>query len=160
MKINHDSIFDTDKIAKTYSEKDGVPVSYVCTTDLDASDRPLDIFYRSTPHPKFHNRYFGIYCVPHIAQSLGLQAVSQGHVVITNADVVESYDFGMIEDKDGGWWYSQSHHDYREINGKVIDGGRVYVRGSGFEIYKIIDGQFLLEPANELKVRKVAKTNE
>ena len=155
MKINHDSIFDTDKIAKTYSEKDGVPVSYVCTTDLDASDRPLDIFYRSTPHPKFHNRYFGIYCAPAFARW-----ASRRGTLITNADVVESYDFGMIEDKNGTWWYSQSHHDYREIDGKMIDGGRVYVRGSGFEIYKIVDGQFLLEPANELKVRKVAKTNE
>ena len=140
MKINHDSIFDTDKIAKTYSEKDGVPVSYVCTTDLDASDRPLDIFYRSTPHPKFHNRYFGIYCTPAFARW-----ASRRGTLITNADIVESYDFGMIEDKDGTWWYSQSHHDYREIDGKMIDGGRVYVRGSGFEIYKIVDGQFLLD---------------
>ena len=66
----------------------------------------------------------------------------EGGVIITNADVVESYDFGMIEDKDGTWWYSQSHHDYQEIDGKVIDGGRVYIRGNGFEIYKIVDGKF------------------
>ena len=138
MKINHDSIFDTDKIAKTYSEKDGVPVSYVCTTDLYVSDCTLDIFYRSTPHPDFHNRYFGIYCVPDI----------EGFV-ITNADVIESYDFGMIEDKDGTWWYSQSHHDYQEIDGKVIDGGRVYVRGNSFEIYKIVDGKFLLDSSQK-----------
>ena len=142
MKIKHEPIFDADKIAKTYSEKDGVPVSYVCTTDLDVSDRPLDIFYRSTPHPKFHNRYFGIH-----NKIFGMDGESnyEGGVIITNADVVESYDFGMIEDNAGTWWYSQSHHDYRKINGKVIDGGRVYVRGNGFEIYRIVDGKFRLE---------------
>jgi len=143
MKINHDPIFDTDKVAKTYSEKDGVPVSYVCTTDLDMSDRPLDIFYRSTPHPKFHNRYFGIY-----DKNFGIYRESNYEgglivTIITNADGVESYEFGMIEDKDGTWWYSQSHHDYQKIDGKVIDGGRVYVRGNSFEIYKIVDGKFI-----------------
>ena len=143
MKINHDSIFDTDHIEKVYSEKDGVPVSYVCTTDLDVSDQPLDIFYRSTPHPKFHNRYFGIRRERIFAGRI------VNEIIITNADVVESYEFGMIEDKDGGWWYSQSHHDYQGIDGKVIDGGRVYVRGNGFEIYTIVDGKFRLESSQE-----------
>ena len=145
MKINHKPIFDTDKIAKPYSEKEGVPVSYVCTTDLGVSDRPLDIFYRSTPHPKFHNQYFGIH-----NKIFGMDGKSnyEGGVIITNADVVESYDFGMIEDKDGSWWYSQSHHDYREINGKVIDGGRVYVRGNGIEIYRIVAGKFFRLESN------------
>ena len=143
MKINHDSIFDTDKIAKDYSEKDGVPVSYVCTTDLDVSDRPLDIFYRSTPHPKFHNRYFGIRRERIFAGRI------VNEIIITNADVVESYEFGMIEDKDGGWWYSQSHHDYQEVDGKAVDGGRVYIRGNGFEIYTIVDGKFRLESSQE-----------
>ena len=125
MKINHDPIFDTDKIAKTYSEKDGVPVSYVCTTDLGVSDRPLDIFYRSTPHPKFHNRYFGIY-----NKNFGIYRESnyEGGLIITNADGVESYEFG---------------HDYQEVDGKAVDGGRVYIRGNGFEIYTIVDGKFV-----------------
>ena len=146
MKINHEPIFDTDHIEKVYSEKDGVPVSYVCTTDLGVSDRPLDIFYRSTPHPKFHNRYFGIY-----NKNFGIYRESnyEGGVIITNADVVESYEFGMIEDKDGGWWYSQSHHDYQEVDGKAVDGGRVYIRGNGFEIYTIVDGKFRLESSQE-----------
>tara|TARA_R110000782_G_scaffold247109_1_gene333811 strand:+ start:31 stop:135 length:105 start_codon:yes stop_codon:yes gene_type:complete len=31
MNIQHDPIFDTAKVEKIYSEKDGVPVKYVCT---------------------------------------------------------------------------------------------------------------------------------
>ena len=73
----------------------------------------------------------------------------RAYAYIRNADVVESYDFGMIEDNDSTWWYSQSHHDYQEIDGKVIDGGRVYVRGNGFEIYKIVDGKFLLDSSQK-----------
>ena len=61
MNIHHDPLFDTAKVEKIYSEKDGVPVKYVCTTDLRASDVPVDVYYRETPHPQFGNRYFGIY---------------------------------------------------------------------------------------------------
>jgi hypothetical protein len=111
MIVKHAPVFDMAKVEKIYSEKDGVPVTYVCTTDLNASDRPFDIFYRETPHPEFGNRCFGI----------GLTGVG---VMIANADRVESYDFGMIRDNDGEWWYSQSHHDCHMVDGKMIDGGK------------------------------------
>ena len=61
MDIKHPKIFDTDALEEHYSEKDGVPVHYVCTTDLKASDKPADIFYRDTPHPEFGNKYFGMF---------------------------------------------------------------------------------------------------
>ena len=34
MNIQHESLFDTAKVEKLYTEKDGVEVKYVCTTDL------------------------------------------------------------------------------------------------------------------------------
>lgn len=132
LKIKHAPQFDEKKVENHYSEKDGVPVKYVCTTDLNASDVPVDVFYRETPHPEFGNRYFGLYF-----DNL------RNHLMITDADVVETYDFGMIEDKDGIWWYSQCHHDCLMIDGKMIDGGRVYVRGNGFEMFKIVNGEFV-----------------
>ena len=61
MNIVHENLFDIEKVEKIYSEKDGVEVKYVCTTDLRASDVPVDVFYRATPHPQFGNHYFGIY---------------------------------------------------------------------------------------------------
>jgi|TARA_R110000822_G_scaffold310170_1_gene441717 hypothetical protein len=130
MKIKHAPLYNTKKIEERYSEKDGVPVSYVCTTDLNASDNPVDIFYRETPHPKFGNRYFGLYH-------------QNGSLWITGTDQVENYEFGMIQDAKGVWWYSQSHHDCLMIDGKMIDGGRVYVRGNGIEIFKIRNGKFV-----------------
>ena len=130
MNIKHAPLFDIEKIEKIYSEKDGVPVKYVCTTDLNASDTPFDIFYRETPHPQFGNRYFGIGNV-------------RGTTMITNADRIEFYDFGMIQDNDGDWWYSQSHHECHIIDGKMIDGGRAYVRGNDFEVFKVKNGRFV-----------------
>ena len=115
MEFNHRPIFDTDEIAKYYTEKDGVPVKYVCTTALDRVDTlPMDIFYRESPHPEFGNHYFGIY---------------QGHsgLMITNADVVEDLTFtcGKFGDE---LIYSQHRHDMVTVDFGFIDGGRAYDR--------------------------------
>ena len=132
MNIQHKPLFDTAKVEEVYTEKDGVEVKYVCTTDLNASDVPVDVFYRPTPHSQFGNRYFGLY-YDHI----------RDHMMITNADIVESLEFGMIEDQ-GKYYYSQSHHDYKVVEGKMIDGGRAYIRSSGTaEVFKIQDGAFV-----------------
>ena len=137
MEIKHDPLFNTAKIEQIYSEKDGVEVKYVCTTDLRASDVPMDIFYRETPHPEFGNRYFGLYNDP-----------VNGNVMITNADMVENTDFrfGMVVGDDDMLHYSQSHHDYKMFeNGNMIDGGRQYIRSSfgGIGYFKIKDGKMV-----------------
>ena len=139
MNIQHEPLFDTAKVEKIYSEKDGVDVKYVCTTDLNASDVPVDVFYRATPHPQFGNHYFGIYW-DHVRDC----------TMITNADIVESFDFGMIE-VDGKYYYSQSHHDYKEVGAKMIDGGRQYVRSSGGAITTHIkNGKFYIKELEDM----------
>ena len=127
MDIRHPSIFDKDKVIEHYSKKDGVEVKYVCTTDLLNSDVPADIFYRETPHPEFGNRYFGLFYHP-----------IKKHLMITNADMVEDFEFGMIKDTENNWYYSASHHDCLFIEGKMIDGGRQYIRSTGLGgVFKI-----------------------
>jgi|TARA_B110000285_G_scaffold71230_1_gene82052 hypothetical protein len=133
--IQHRPVYDTKKVENLYTEKDGTPVSYVCTTDLLASDQPVDIFYRSTPHPEFGNYYFGLY-TNHYAE--------KAQIMITNADMVEDFEFGMIKDESDKYHYSQSHHDCRWIGDKMIDGGRRYIRASGgVDEFKIKDGTFI-----------------
>jgi len=139
MNIQHESLFDTAKVEKLYTEKDGVEVKYVCTTDLKTSDRPMDIFYRATPHPEFGNRYFGLYW-----DSI------RDCMMITNADIVESFEFGMIE-VDGKYYYSQSHHDYKVVEGKMIDGGRAYIKSSGGAIcMRVKNGKFYAVDVKDL----------
>jgi len=133
MDIRHPSIFDKDKVIEHYSKKDGVEVKYVCTTDLLNSDVPADIFYRETPHPEFGNRYFGLFYHP-----------IKKHLMITNADMVEDFEFGMIKDTENNWYYSSSHHDCLFIEDKMIDGGRQYIRSTGLDgVFKIKNGEFV-----------------
>ena len=135
MDIKHPTIFEKDKVIAIYEAKDGVDIKYVCTTDLSASDKPADIFYRSSPHPEFGNRYFGLY-----------KDSFTNHLMITNADMVEDFEFGMIKSADNEWYYSSSHHDCIFIEDKMIDGGRQYIRSQGLEdIFKIVDGEFVHE---------------
>lgn len=136
MNIKHNPVFKAEEIEKIYSKKDGVNIKYVCTTDLRASDCPVDVFYRETPHPEFGNRYFGMYVEPYT-----------GTTYITNADMIEELQFGVVPNDDGELEYSESHHAYKRFeNGNMIDGGRQYIRSSGpTDVYVVKDGELVLE---------------
>ena len=144
--IKHHPYLDIDKVEELYSEKDGVPVKYVCTSGRDQSAEAGDIFYRDTPHPDFGNKYFII-----------INKAGAGYV-IGNADWIEGQVFNMIEGPEG-WEYSQHRHDFRKVD-KVacIDGGRAYLRLSYVEgetlppavrRFKVKDGEFVEETEND-----------
>ena len=119
--IKHEPHFDTEKIIEHYTKKDGVPITYVCTSALGNEAQAMDIFFRETPHPEFGNRYFGLY--------------HNGNLMIANADRIESLEFGLVEDDDGDLQYSAHRHDYKLFeNGNMIDGGRAYFRFSSNEV--------------------------
>jgi len=141
MNIKHHPIFDTARAEKLYSEKDGVSVKYVCTSaPNEHADYAADIFYRETPHPEFGNRYFGLYN----ANNYG---GVRGGIMITDADMIETLEFGMLEGPNG-WEYSQHRHDYRHVGDCAVDGGRSYFKRAGdlsvpCKVMKIVDGEFV-----------------
>ena len=142
MNVLNEPIFDVDKVTKLYTEKDGVPVKYVCTSaPNENATYAADIYYRETPHPEFGNHYFGLFYSPASTQ-----------LMITNADPIEDLTFTAIySNMSEQWVYSQHRHDYREVPGEnvFIDGGRSYVRMTGdFNSAKIKtlvvkDGEFM-----------------
>ena len=136
MNIQHEPLFDTAEVEKLYTEKDGVEVKYVCTSAANDGTAAMDVFYRATPHLEFGNRYFGLY-TNHLHQD-------KPTIMITNADTIESLEFGMIESK-GKYYYSQHRHDYKVIDDKMIDGGRAYIRSGthDVDVFKIQDGEFV-----------------
>ena len=144
MNIKHHPLFDTARAEKLYSEKDGVDVKYVCTSATNEhATQAADIFYRETPHPEFGNRYFGIY------HATGYGAALEPQIMITNADMIETLEFGMIEGPEG-WEYSQHRHDYRLVGDCAVDGGRSYFKRVGdlsvpTKYMKIVDGEFVDE---------------
>ena len=142
MNIQHTPIFDTAKVEAIYTEKDGVEVKYVCTSAANSGTSAMDIFYRPTPHPEFGNHYFGLY-TNHFHQD-------KPTIMITNADTIESLEFGMIESK-GKYYYSQHRHDYKVIDDKMIDGGRAYIRSGthDVDVFKIQDGEFVRYESSE-----------
>ena len=141
LPIKHLPLFDIVKVEKLYSKKDGVPVKYVCTSATNRSANfAADIFYRATPHPEFGNRYFGLYRNSYAGEA---------EIMITNADVIESLEFEMIE-IGGELHYSQHRHDFHTVGDVSIDGGREYLRLVGNvnvprKTLKIKDGIFVNE---------------
>ncbi len=125
--IKHFPITNTDKVCELYSEKDGVPIKHVCTTEFN--NAVADVFYRDTPHPEFGNRYFAI-------------LFRDDKMYIANADQVEDFSFGMVENDEGHLEYSVHRHDYKSFkNGNMIDGGRDYIRSSGkVKVFVVRDG--------------------
>ena len=137
MNIEHRPYLDTEKVEQFYSEKDGVPIQYVCTSAVDTGTNAMDIFYRETPHPEFGNRYFGLY------------RNFDGNLMITNADKIEQVTFDMV-DIDGKLCYSQHRHDFYTVGDVSIDGGRAYLKLSGnlthpVKTLKVKDGKFVEE---------------
>lgn len=143
--IQHEPIFDIDKVCEMYSEKDGVPVTYVCTSATNAyGTLAVDVFYRETPHPDFGNRYFGLF-------TRYIDEVNDPVIMISNADTIEDLTFDMVYSKiDNKYHYSQHRHDFRPIPGEdvAIDGGRSYTRMVGditvnAVSFKVKDGKFV-----------------
>ena len=143
MNIQHNPIFDTERVCELYSSKDGVPVKYVCTSaPNEHASYAADIFYRETPHPEFGNRYFGLY-----RNMYDTRVTPDPQIMITNCDAIENLEFYMVEGSEG-WEYSQHRHDFRQVGGVAIDGGRSYGRRVGdlsvpFKAMKVSNGQFV-----------------
>lgn len=132
--LQHRPLFDTKVIEDFYSKKDGVPIKYVCTTELKSYGSIYNIFYRDTPHPEFGNKYFGI-------------TSREGSIYITNADSVEDLSFNCVE-VDGKYYYSRGTHDFYTVGSFSIDGGRSYTRTlysdspPKITTFKVKDGEF------------------
>lgn len=142
MLVKHFPKLDTEAAIKAYQEKDGVDIKYVCTTELSNYGFAYDIFYRSTPHPTFGNRYFGL-------RGFCEYTFGPSYTYIVNADGVEDFTFACIENNIGEWTYSQHTHDFVSWGNGFIDGGRAYTRTGGTTIpdvkyFKVRDGDFVI----------------
>ena len=137
MNIKHYPITNITQAEQLYSEKDRVPITYVCTTEL-SNGYIGDIFYRDTPHPKFGNKYFALF-------------FRDDKLYIANADQVEDLTFGMVENDEGNLEYSQYRHDYKSFkNGNMIDGGRDYIRSNGkVKVFVVRNGRMTHYGAND-----------
>tara|TARA_B100001057_G_scaffold458384_1_gene507582 strand:+ start:847 stop:1251 length:405 start_codon:yes stop_codon:yes gene_type:complete len=131
MIIHHESLTEPKEVEQYYAQQ-GKNVRYCCTTELNEPDVPADIFYRDKSVGDSDSRYFGLYWDKNNKQ-----------LAMMNADMVEGMQFAMIE-HDSNWYYSSTLSDEKKVGEKIIAGGRQFVKGWGFEIYRIEEGQFIL----------------
>lgn len=134
MEINHRNVLDIDAVIAHYSDKDGVDIKYVCTSEIDGNNIPCDIFYRETPHPEYGNHYFGLFETPR-------------GIYIGDADSIEKVEFGLVLDQ-GQWQYSRFRHDYFSAGSCAVDGGRQYFKRAGdlsvpTITMQVVDGQLV-----------------
>lgn len=134
MKIEHTPFLNKETVIKHYSEKDGVDISYVCTSSVtEHGCYAYDIFYRETPHPVYGNRYFGL-------------TQRDGIVYIANADNIENLIFNTVLNEESQQWvYSQHRHDFRSAGNVMIDGGRSYQKLMGDNLKNVKRKTFVVK---------------
>lgn len=110
----------------------------------DWGERPLDVFYQAEPPEGFSN-YFGL-------------IIKDDKVLITNAESCFSTPMiGIVEDDTV--YVSRYRHDYVQTpNGKIIDGGRDYVKtdqtSDTFVTVTVSDGEFIFDQKDTLDVEE------
>lgn len=123
MKVNTEcTIFGHASIKLIEDKYNAKYVFESCLKDKEGNfiNSPVAVFYTEEPHPEGSN-YFGIY------------TDYMGTVYITNAITATEGEYvGMIVGEEVH--YSHYRHDYRQVNGKAIDGGRDYTRLVGEDI--------------------------
>jgi len=135
MSIIHNPVANTQSVIDYFHN--GIrTVNYVCTTDvyqIETSEYVYcDVFVQWPRHEAYGNQYFGFY----------RDEGGNGHVC--NADEVENYLFGMVENDNGDLVYSANTIDYQSFdNGNWISGGRHDLQWNGdISYYKLANGEF------------------
>lgn len=129
--------FSADGIRKIEDMYKAKYMGYWCTKTPSGiwNEMPLDVFYQ--PNPKVeegHTHYFGLY------------RNYAGEVCITSADSAFSDPMYGVLCEDNEVIISRYRHDYQEKEGKMIDGGRDYLRtNQGMRLVKVTvdNGQFV-----------------
>ena len=96
------------------------------------ADFPIAVFYQANPSEQYPNHYFGLFEKPF-----------EEKMYITNADYVAEQVFTALK-FDDGIVYSTHDHDYRKVNGFIIDGGWTHLHGNGGPLIsvRVVDGKF------------------
>ena len=134
MAIIHNPVANTEAVVNHFTTGYRT-VEYVCTTDVYQVETDetnyCDVFVQWPRHEAYGNQYFGFY--------------TEGDVQkICNADKVEDYIFGMVENDNGDLVYSANTIDYQSFdNGNWISGGRDTLQFNGdISYYKLANGEF------------------
>ena len=130
--INHTPKGPVGKIEEKFSNEYEAFVTFVCTTEITPKESLVaDLYYSDKPIKEYNTNYFVVYIDRKTNQP-----------VVKGVPFAESLPFVMVQDKLGGWHYSQ-HRSHKNIveDGVMIKGGRFNPEAEGFvSEFKLIDG--------------------
>lgn len=115
--------FTEDGIKKIEEMRDATYMGYWCgrTKDGGWAERPLDVFYQAEPDVEAgHTHYFGL-------------LLADNRILITSADSCFSEPMSGILENDTVYVSRYRHDMVSTPGGKIIDGGRDYLRTSEAE---------------------------
>lgn len=120
------SIFTTNGIATAeamYNAKYMIDSAVAGTFKEDGSvdtwsTIPGAFFYQEEPYPETGSHYFCLYINP-----------LDGKLFITDGSYIDKVVFNFVKVR-GGLLHSVHRHDCQVMDGKMIDGGRDYLRGT------------------------------
>lgn len=129
VKIPEDGYwFKKDGIRKIEEKYGAKYMGYWCTKSPRGywNESPVDVFYQPNPDTsKGHTHYFGMFI-----KNDPFTGEGSGSVYITEASTAFSEPISGIPTDDGEVIVSRYRHDYVTKDGRMIDGGRDYVRAS------------------------------
>ena len=139
--------FTKEGIKKIEEMRDAVYMGYWCgkTKHGGWAERPVDVFYQPNPDvEKGHTNYFGL-------------IVQGDRILITDASSCFSEPMQGIVDE-GTVYVSRYRHDFVQTpNGKIIDGGRDYLKvSSGDKLVTVTveNDNFVFSPQEERNVQE------
>ena len=138
--------FDEEGIAKIEKMYGGKYMGFwaIKTRDGNWGETPVDVFYQPNPDfSKGHSHYFGMF--------RSVASIEQ-EVYITNAESAFSEKITGVVCDDGEVLVSRYRHDFVQKKGKMVDGGRDYVRSFGGPFVDVtVDGsEFVLSLIEDL----------
>ncbi len=129
VKIPEDGYwFKKDGIRKIEEKYGAKYMGYWATRNSRGNwnESPVDVFYQPNPDTsKGHTHYFGMFI-----KNDPFTGEGTGSVYITEASSAFSDPISGIPTPDGEVIVSRYRHDYVTKDGRMIDGGRDYVRAS------------------------------
>lgn len=117
MNINRASALLKPEQIKTVEETRGA--KYVCEIAIKTKEgwanQPTPIFWQPVKHPISRSHYFALFR-------------QEGHIMITSGQSAVDEPFQGVRALDEQVYFSRWRHDFRNIPGGFIDGGRDYMR--------------------------------
>jgi hypothetical protein len=144
--------FNKELIAELEKHYNSKYIGPWCAKNRDGcwQETPLEVFYQANPdRSKGHTNFLGLF-------------TREGKLFVTNAESAFSEPITGVLCADGEVIVSRFRRDFIQKKGKMIDGGRDYIRSFGgpYVSVTIVDGEFTFSLIEDIHTRGWENEND